>query len=151
SRVHARAVWGFIEDHLPRIERFIVHCDAGMCRSPAVAAAVAKVLLGDDAAYFRRYRPNMRGYRIMLETYYDEYDKAAQGRGPPTPSAAAPLLAEGKKGVACARAASVAQCAPVCDALSPPAFASPRCSSPSSPSASRASPAPALPRSRRGA
>jgi predicted protein tyrosine phosphatase len=72
SRAHARAIWGLVDEHLPHIERFVVHCDAGMCRSPAVAAAVAKVLTGDDAEYFRRYRPNMRVYRTMLETYYDE-------------------------------------------------------------------------------
>jgi len=71
SRAHARAIWDLVEEHLPHIERFIVHCDAGMCRSPAVAAAIAKVLEGDDTAYFRRYRPNMRVYRTMLETYYD--------------------------------------------------------------------------------
>jgi predicted protein tyrosine phosphatase len=72
SRAHARAIWDLVSEHLPHIERFIVHCDAGMCRSPAVAAAVAKVLTGDDAEYFRRYRPNMRVYRTMLATYHEE-------------------------------------------------------------------------------
>lgn len=72
SRKHARAIWDLLEEHMPQIERFIVHCDAGMCRSPAVAAAISKVFTGDDADYFRRYRPNMRVHRTMLETYYDE-------------------------------------------------------------------------------
>jgi predicted protein tyrosine phosphatase len=72
SRAHARAIWDLVDEHLPHIERLVVHCDAGMCRSPAVAAAIAKVLTGDDAEYFRRYRPNMRVYRTMLEMYYEE-------------------------------------------------------------------------------
>lgn len=72
SRAHARAIWDLVEAHRPHIERIVVHCDAGMCRSPAVAAAIAKVMDGDDAPYFQRYRPNMRVYRTMLETYYDE-------------------------------------------------------------------------------
>jgi predicted protein tyrosine phosphatase len=71
SPAHARAIWDVVEEHLPHIERFIVHCDAGMCRSPAVAAAIAKVLDGDDTEYFRRYRPNMRVYRTMLQAYHD--------------------------------------------------------------------------------
>lgn len=69
SRAHARAIWELIETNLPR--RLIIHCDAGMCRSPAVAAAVAKALDGDDTEYFRRYRPNMRVYRMMLEAYHE--------------------------------------------------------------------------------
>ncbi|MDC3986544.1 hypothetical protein [Polyangium jinanense] len=80
SRAHARAIWDLVEAHLPHIERLIVHCDAGMCRSPAVAAAISKMLTGDDAEYFRRYRPNMRVYRTMLETYHDaRADEAAGG------------------------------------------------------------------------
>jgi predicted protein tyrosine phosphatase len=55
----------------PEAERLIVHCDAGYSRSPAVAAALSKILLGDDSMYFQRYRPNMRVYRTILEVYYD--------------------------------------------------------------------------------
>ncbi len=43
-------------------------CDAGMSRSPAVAAALGRVLNGDDSSFFAgRYRPNMRVYRMMLD------------------------------------------------------------------------------------
>ncbi|MDC0744223.1 hypothetical protein [Polyangium mundeleinium] len=37
---------------------------------------------GDDAEYFRRYRPNMRVYRTMLETYHDERDADIAARNP---------------------------------------------------------------------
>ena len=41
-----------------------------MSRSPAVAAALLRVLEGDDATLFGgRYRPNMRVYRMLLESH----------------------------------------------------------------------------------
>jgi predicted protein tyrosine phosphatase len=70
SEEQAARVWSFVLQHRPDIERIIVHCDAGMSRSPAVAAAISKALTGDDADFFGgRYRPNMRVYRTLLEAY----------------------------------------------------------------------------------
>ena len=43
SREHAMKVWTFVQQHLPEIERIIVHCDAGVSRSPAVAAAISSI------------------------------------------------------------------------------------------------------------
>ncbi|AKV00393.1 hypothetical protein AKJ09_07056 [Labilithrix luteola] len=65
---HARRIWDFVVAHRDEIERIIVHCDAGMSRSPAVAAALARALNGDDAEFFGgRYVPNPRVYRLVLE------------------------------------------------------------------------------------
>ena len=72
----ARRIWGFVREHQPHIERILVHCDAGRSRSPAVAAALSRVLLGDDAEYFRRYEPNRLVYRLMLEA------RSQRGMGP---------------------------------------------------------------------
>lgn len=70
SREHAAMVWSFVLQHRSEIERIIVHCDAGLSRSPAVGAALARVFNGSDAEFFAgRYRPNMRVYRTLLETY----------------------------------------------------------------------------------
>lgn len=45
----------------------IVHCDAGWSRSPAVAAAIEKGLLGrDDSEWFKRCTPNRLVYRTIL-------------------------------------------------------------------------------------
>ncbi len=66
---HARAVWEFVDQHRTEIERVVVHCDAGLSRSPAVAAAISRCLDGDDAEFFARYRPNMRVYRTLLEVW----------------------------------------------------------------------------------
>jgi predicted protein tyrosine phosphatase len=54
----------------PEAQRLIVHCDAGLSRSPAVAAALSKILTGEDAEFFRRYHPNMLVYRSILEEHY---------------------------------------------------------------------------------
>jgi len=45
----------------------IVNCEAGISRSAGVAAALSKVLMGDDEEYFRRYVPNRLVYRMILE------------------------------------------------------------------------------------
>lgn len=67
SAAHADAIWDFVLAHRADVERVILHCDAGVSRSPGVAAAVSKALLGDAAEYFRRYRPNMLVYRTLLK------------------------------------------------------------------------------------
>jgi predicted protein tyrosine phosphatase len=70
SEEQAARVWSFVLQHRAQIERVIVHCDAGMSRSPAVAAAISRALTGDDGKFFGgRYRPNMRVYRTLLKAY----------------------------------------------------------------------------------
>jgi len=69
SREQATKIWTFVQQHLFESQSIIVHCDAGVSRSSAVAAALARVLNDDDAEFFGgRYRPNMRVYRTLLET-----------------------------------------------------------------------------------
>jgi predicted protein tyrosine phosphatase len=69
SREQAMEIWTFTEKHLSQIERVIVHCDASVSRSPAVAAALARVLNDDDTEFFGgRYRPNMHVYRFPFWT-----------------------------------------------------------------------------------
>jgi predicted protein tyrosine phosphatase len=66
---HARAIHGFVTKHRASVERIVVHCDAGVSRSPAVAAAITRALGGDDADFFVRYRPNRRVYRGVLAAF----------------------------------------------------------------------------------
>lgn len=68
SRDHARQIVALVRAN-PQAQRLLVHCDAGFSRSPAVAAALSKALTGDDSKFFRRYSPNMRVYRTLLEEY----------------------------------------------------------------------------------
>ncbi|HEY7769480.1 hypothetical protein [Longimicrobium sp.] len=66
---HARAIYDLILRH-PEAHTVVVHCHAGLCRSPAVAWAVKetfglRVSIGEAGAWGAR---NARVYRIMLET-----------------------------------------------------------------------------------
>ena len=70
SKEQARRLWAFVLEHRGQVERIVVHCDAGKSRSPAVAAALAHVFEGDrDEFMGGRYRPNMRVYRTLIDTY----------------------------------------------------------------------------------
>jgi predicted protein tyrosine phosphatase len=71
SSGHAQAIWDFVAAHKDEVKHIISHCDMGQCRSPAVAAAISKVLTGDDEIFFKRHTPNMHVFRTMLETYYE--------------------------------------------------------------------------------
>lgn len=69
NREHARIILRLIETNQDA-ETFIVHCDAGLSRSPGVAAAVSKILTDDDSYFFKRYHPNSRVYRTILEEHF---------------------------------------------------------------------------------
>jgi predicted protein tyrosine phosphatase len=70
---HARRIWEFVESVWDRVDLILVHCLAGVSRSPAVAAAVAKIRYSSDDLYFKSYAPNMLVYRIMLKEYYERH------------------------------------------------------------------------------
>jgi predicted protein tyrosine phosphatase len=62
-------------DAHPEAEDIIVHCTAGKSRSAAIAAALHKVLNGSDEPIFgnKRYTPNMRVYRMVLDEWYTRH------------------------------------------------------------------------------
>ena len=61
----ASEVWDFI-DNLPDDCTVYVHCDAGLSRSPGLAAGLSKILNNDDAGYFENAYPNMLVYRTII-------------------------------------------------------------------------------------
>lgn len=67
----AKAIIDLVEAH-PEWETLIVHCTGGISRSSAVAAALHKIFNGSDEPIFgkKRYRPNMRVYRMVLEEWH---------------------------------------------------------------------------------
>ena len=73
---HANLVLDFIRDLKDKIEVLMVHCTAGVSRSPAVAAAITKIMGEDDTDWFRRKCPNALVYRTILDTAFKrgEYD-----------------------------------------------------------------------------
>ena len=60
-----RKVWGVAD-------KLLIHCDAGISRSPAVGAAALKHFTGDDSWIFRDYYPNMRVFRKLLNALHDQ-------------------------------------------------------------------------------
>ena len=66
----------FVKENLD-VELCIVHCDAGVSRSAAVAAAIGKFINGDDMFIFGRPRfsPNAHVYHLMLNAFFGEYDR----------------------------------------------------------------------------
>lgn len=69
---HAVEIYNFVEKNKD-VDVLMVHCAAGYSRSPAVAAAITKVVLKrDNQEYFTdtdKYYPNRRVYRMMTEGY----------------------------------------------------------------------------------
>jgi predicted protein tyrosine phosphatase len=63
----AKAIWEFVLQHDGKVGTVVVHCEQGMSRSPAVAAAFCKGLGGDDQRFFSEYQPNAYVYRLMLD------------------------------------------------------------------------------------
>jgi len=81
TREQAASILRAVKRHA-NAERIIVHCGAGLSRSPAIAAALTKILGGDDSGYFKRYMPNMWVYRLLLEEHRSQLDaQAPSGAG----------------------------------------------------------------------
>ncbi len=75
SAEHAVEILEFVFKHRRSIERVVLHCDAGLSRSPGVAAAVARIMGDDDVTFFRRHWPNGHVYRTLLETFERERER----------------------------------------------------------------------------
>lgn len=79
SEDDAEAISEFVK-HAMNLDRLIVHCGAGQSRSAGVAAAIMKIYFNDDTPVFnnRKYTPNMRCYRKVLENLNKSYDEARE-------------------------------------------------------------------------
>lgn len=73
NATHADEILAFVRMN-PSADAIIVHCDAGLSRSPAIAGALSKIMNNDDTVYFKKYHPNTRVYKTILKTYYDQQE-----------------------------------------------------------------------------
>ena len=65
---HAHDILDFVTHYWKRVDTLMVHCHAGLSRSPAVAAAIARLKWGDGSEFFEEpYLPNELVYRTILE------------------------------------------------------------------------------------
>ena len=53
-------VWG-------QVEVLLIHCEAGMSRSPGVAAALSRIYYGDDGPWFEYDFPNSLVYQRLVD------------------------------------------------------------------------------------
>lgn len=69
SELQAKNIIDYIDSMKNRVDRIIVHCDAGVSRSAGVCAAIEKYLGYNDSNIFDnpKYIPNMRCYRTVLD------------------------------------------------------------------------------------
>jgi len=71
----ARSILNFYDSAVQQgAEVMMVHCEAGVSRSPGVAAALSKIHLGTDQEFFDRYTPNMLVYSKILTEHYDSQE-----------------------------------------------------------------------------
>jgi predicted protein tyrosine phosphatase len=64
---HADKILDFFAEVAPKIGRLLVHCYAGVSRSPATGAALSKIHYGEDQRFFDNYCPNSMVYHQILE------------------------------------------------------------------------------------
>lgn len=83
SAAAAAEVAEFVAANVGDDVRLVVcHCEAGVSRSAAVAAAISKFYNGDDEAFFERYLPNSWVYRLVLHRLAAAADASSDfGRG----------------------------------------------------------------------
>jgi predicted protein tyrosine phosphatase len=66
TEAHAASILAAFERHRGRLERVVLHCDAGVSRSPGVALALATLVGADSTEIRRRYAPNGHVVQTIL-------------------------------------------------------------------------------------
>ena len=66
SSEQAKQIWQFVRRWEGEVGAVVVHCEQGMSRSPAVAAALCRAYGGDETPFFREFQPNRFVYRLMV-------------------------------------------------------------------------------------
>lgn len=66
TKKEAVQIIDFVLKHRRNIKAIWINCEAGISRSPAVAAALEKWFNHSDSQWFKNYVPNRRVYAILL-------------------------------------------------------------------------------------
>ena len=67
---HAKQILDFVEAKHPYLDLLVIHCQAGLSRSPGVGAAISRIFNGHDGGFFETKYPNRLVYRTILETHH---------------------------------------------------------------------------------
>jgi hypothetical protein len=63
---HARQILSFIRERLPGVKLIVCQCEEGVSRSTGMAAALSRILEGEDEYFFQGYWPNRWVYELLL-------------------------------------------------------------------------------------
>jgi predicted protein tyrosine phosphatase len=66
----------FVELVWDRVEVLLIHCEAGMSRSPGVAAALSRIHYGDDGPWGEYDFPNSLVYQRLVDGHHQRPAKA---------------------------------------------------------------------------
>ena len=69
SEEDTEKIWTFILGLQEEVKTVVVHCEQGMSRSPAVAAAICGCLGGDPSIFLNTYQPNQFVFKAVREAY----------------------------------------------------------------------------------
>ena len=81
----ADALWAFLGQHRAQVGALVVHCEGGVSRSPAVAAAVAEAWDLDGRRFWQDYTPNHHVYHTVLDAWERVRATCAARIRPPDP------------------------------------------------------------------
>lgn len=76
----ARQILDFVGRMRGRVDALLIHCEVGLSRSPAVAAALSRIYEGDDGRWFEMYFPNDLVYQRILEAAAETASAADEPR-----------------------------------------------------------------------
>ena len=73
TKEDAESIVKFVNKNKNKVDKFVIHCEAGVSRSAGVGAAIMKALNGDDWDVFKNPLkcPNMKCYRMVLNAFAD--------------------------------------------------------------------------------
>lgn len=73
DKTHAQEILDFYGKWMEKVSTIVIHCNAGISRSPAVAAALSLIDSGDDKKIWdnRAFYPNRHVYRTIINQYHD--------------------------------------------------------------------------------
>lgn len=81
SAEHARAIIEFLAT-MPPVACILVQCFAGISRSAAVAAAISRMVYGEDSFFFINYVPNIHVYRTILNEWQKVIEEESSEQPP---------------------------------------------------------------------
>ena len=66
TEADAERILSFVGEHLAEVKLTVCHCEQGISRSAAIAAALSRILQDEDEFFFRHYWVNRYVYDLLL-------------------------------------------------------------------------------------